>query len=127
MTKRERLTNELLKAKADGLRVFINKPDEYNYSNYGIMTDGESIVYVQFGECGSYNFVTSFEYVPSRENGSGCQTLESGYAYNGLSMDVFVEAVEYGKNYVKKHGAKLYRNFEHFFEDIFRKNHYVEL
>ena len=50
MSKRELLKNELLNLKICGYRVFINKNDNENgsYLNYGLISDGTNILYVQF-------------------------------------------------------------------------------
>lgn len=127
-SKRELLTEELLRVKKEGLRVFINEPDEYNYYNYGLMTDGTNIIYVQFGEYGSCLFVTSFEWIPSRENGSGCQTIKGGMGYEHLSKDVFDDAVKYGKRFAKKCHAECYKSFEQFYSsDKTRSQRYKEM
>lgn len=124
--KRERLTNELLKVKTEGLRVFINTPDVHNYFNYGLITDGKNIIGVNFAEYGS-GFTTTFDYVPTKNCGSGCATLESGYQYTELSKEVFEEAVKDGKRFAMKLGAIFYRDIDHFFNDAWHKKAYVEL
>lgn len=126
--KRELLIKELLSVKAKGLRVFTNVPSEYNYSNYGLLTDGTNIIYVQFGEYGSTLFTTFFEWIPSKKNGSGCRTLKNGYGYKELTKEVFLEAVEYGKKFAKQCRAELYKDFDSYFNrDNYNKNHYIEL
>lgn len=120
--RKEKLKMELLKAKAEGLRVFIT---DSNYYAYGIMTDGTNVIYV---ECPYYGtgFTTCFEYVPSRGCGSGCPTLKSGYEYKELSKEIFLEAVHDGKVLAWKYGATLYQNFEQYF-NTYRQEHYIEL
>lgn len=126
--KRELLKRELLKMKAEGFRVFINTPDEQNYYNYGIITDGMYIVYVQFGEYGSTLFTTSFQWVPSRKNGSGCATTEKGCGYKELTKEMFYEAVTYGRSFARQCKAEQYKNIEQYFAvDTYRKNHYIKL
>lgn len=115
--KREFLINELLKVKKSGLRVFVNIPGIFDDSIYGIISDGTNIVTVCFCEYGSTLFRTSFEYVPSRKNGSGCAIFEDGCGYKELTKDVFFEAVNYGKNFAIQNGAKLYQNFDQFLSD----------
>lgn len=123
--KRELLTSNLLRAKAEGLRVFINVPDEHNYYNYGILTDGTNIICVQLE---GTLFITFFAWYPFKKNGSGCLTLESGCGYKKLTKEVFLEAVEYGNNVGRKYGVELYKSFNHFFNiDKWSKNHYIEL
>lgn len=119
--KRIKLKKELKKVKSEGLRVFINRSSD---CAYGIMTDGINIIYVQFSEYG-IGFKTTFDYIPSEKNGSGCSTLERGYEYKELSKEVFDEAVKVGKNLAHKYRAKLYKSFEQYFKD--KENKYVEL
>lgn len=127
---RKLMKKALLNAKSDGLRVFINKVDErsYYYPNFGILTDGINIVSVQFGRYGNMLFVTVFNWIPSRENGTGCQTCEDGYGYKTLTRNIFSEAVSYGRNAAVRWGAKPYRDFEHYLmrnKDF--ANRYIEL
>lgn len=127
MDKRELLTKELLRCKEEGLRVYINKPDEHNTGSYGLMTDGKSVVYVQFDDYGSQLLRTFFEYVPSRKCGTGCATLDEGFGYRHLSKGVFDDAVSEGKRLAKEYGVVLYRDADHFFEDEFHRRNYEEL
>lgn len=121
--KRAKLKKELEKVKAEGLRVFINRSSDY-YA-YGLMTDGINIIYVQFSDYG-IGFNTTFDYVPSRKNDSGCSTLKSGYEYKELSKEVFDEAVKIGKYLaLYKYGAELYKSFEQYFRG--KENNYIEL
>lgn len=89
------------------------------------MTDGINIIYVQFSEYG-IGFTTTFRYVPSRKDGSGCSTLENGYEYEELSKEVFDEAVKIGKHLaLHKYRAELYKSFEQYFRG--KENYYIEL
>ena len=110
LEKKEALKKELLKAKSEGLRVFINKSPDYAY---GLMTDGISMIYVDVANY-SYGFTTSFEYVPNKATGSGCATLNKGCYYKELNKEFFLEAVRTGKNRAFVYGAELYKNFEHY-------------
>lgn len=110
LEKKEALKKELLKAKPEGLRVFISKSPYYAY---GLMTDGKNIIYVQFTDY-FYGFDTTFEYVPKGSIGSGCATLDKGYYYKELNKDIFLEAVNNGKRRAFVYGAELYKNFEHY-------------
>ena len=127
--KRERLVNELLACKEEGLRVFINKPCEHNpyYESYGLISDGVNIIYVQYGEYGSQLFDPSFQYVPTH-CGGGCKILDPGYGYEHLNKEIFEKCVRKGKRLAKCYKAILYDNLDHYFrKDRFAKSTYVEL
>lgn len=110
LEKKEALKKELLKAKSEGLRVFVNKSPDYAY---GLITDGINIICVHFTKY-FYGFGTTFDYVPKRSTGSGCATLDEGYCYKELNKDIFLEAVRAGKERAFEYGAELYKNFEHY-------------
>lgn len=121
---RQFLKENLLNCKKDGLRVFINKDSSYVY---GLITNGTDIIYVETGGLFHNLFITSFEYVPSKKNGSACSTIENGYGYTKLTKAVFEEAVFNGRKQAAQYGAKLYKNIDEFLDDKFNRNHYVEL
>lgn len=110
LEKKEALKKELLKAKSEGLRVFISKSPDYAY---GLMTDGISMIYVDVANY-SYGFTTSFEYVPNKTTGNGCHTLDHGYYYKELNKGIFLEAVNAGKKRAFVYGAECYKSFEHY-------------
>lgn len=115
LEKKEALKKELLKAKSEGLRVFIN--NLYGCV-YGIMTDGTNIIYVEFADY-SYGFKTTFEYVPNINIGCGCATLDEGCYYKELNKEIFLEAVNIGKKRAFVYGAELYRSFEQYLKRFF--------
>lgn len=102
------LTKELLKAKSEGLRVFISKSPDYAY---GLMTDGTNIIYVANN---ANDFTTTFEYIPKESIGCGCHTLDHGCYYKELNKEIFLEAVNIGKKRAFVYGAELYKGFEHY-------------
>lgn len=110
LEEKEALKKELLKAKSEGLRVFINKSPDYAY---GLMTDGISMIYVDITNY-PYGFTTSLEYVPNKATGSGCHTLDHGYYYKELNKGIFLEAVNAGKKRAFVYGAECYKSFEHY-------------
>lgn len=115
LEKKEALKKELLKAKSEGLRVFINKSPDYAY---GLMTDGISVIYVDITNY-PYGFTTSLEYVPNKATGSGCATLDEGCYYKELNKEIFLEAVNIGKKRAFVYGAELYRSFEQYLKRFF--------
>lgn len=110
LEKKEALKKELLKAKSEGLRVFMSKSPYYAY---GLMTDGINIIYTQFSDY-FYGFNTTFEYIPKGSIGSGCATLNKGDCYKELNKEIFLEAVNIGKKRSFVYGAELYKSFEHY-------------
>lgn len=121
LEKKEALKKELLKAKSEGLRVFINKSPDYAY---GLMTDGISMINVDVANY-PYGFTTSFEYVPNKATGSGCHTLDHGCYYKELNKEIFLESVRTGKNRAFVYGAELYKNFEQYYKN--HEHFYIEL
>lgn len=122
---RARLKENLLKCKAESLRVFICKSQDYAY---GIITDGtENIIYVQTNAYDRNLFAPSFEYVPSRKTGSCCSAVEQGYGYTKLSKNMFNESVLVGKKNAASFHATLYKNIDEFLADPRNKNEYIEL
>lgn len=110
LEEKEALKKELLKAKSEGLRVFISKSPDYAY---GLMTNDINMIYVDVINY-SYGFTTSFKYVPSKATGGGCHTLDKGCYYKELNKEIFLEAVNTGKKRAFVYGADLYRSFEHY-------------
>lgn len=110
LEEKEALKKELLKAKSEGLRVFISKSPDYAY---GLMTDGANMICVEFYKYG-YGLITTFEYVPNKTTGSGCSTLDEGNCYKELNKEIFLEAVNAGKKRAFVYGVELYKNFEHY-------------
>lgn len=121
LEKKEALKKELLKVKSEGLRVFISKSPDYAY---GLMTDGKNIICVHFAQY-FYGFDTTFEYIPNKNTGSGCATLDKGCYYKELNKDIFLEAVRTGKNRAFVYGAELYKNFEQYYKN--HEHFYIEL
>lgn len=112
--KRALLTKNLLNMKKEGFRVFINKPDRFREYNYGIISDGTDIVYVQIPRRSTL-FETSFQYVPSKKNGTGIQTIEEGYGYEKILPEVFEEVVKIGRSYACASGIRCYTGIEEYF------------
>lgn len=112
--------------KKHGLMVYINRPDATYSSAYGIITDGMEICYIQFDYFGGYTM--SYQYVPSRENGSGI-----GYPYDGSSLtyvtiDSFYNCVN--EAYKNTHGFRniqKYRNIQHYMKDEFHAKTFIQL
>lgn len=121
--KKKYLRSQLLNCKEEGLRVFISRSEDYAY---GLITDGTSIIYVQI-ESLSNLFTTTFQYVPSRKNGTGCCTMEQGCGYKQLTRKVFEEAVHHGKIQASKYHATLYTGIDQYLNDRWNKNNYMEL
>lgn len=131
MSKRELLRNEFLKLKECGYRVFINKSNNENdsYLNYGLISDGTNILYVQFAEFSTW-FVMSFQYCPSRNHGSGCMYCNSTSAIEmqNITETNIQNVIAYGSAYCRRNHVKRYANIEEYFnKNSFAKNNYVEL
>ena len=124
--RRNFLRDNLLAMKKEGYRVFINHPDEFYSFNYGIVSDGKHIVYVQMSKYENL-FETAYEYVPSPSYGGGYMTLEKGYGYRLLSKEVFDEVVKSGEKYTWERGIKEYSSIWEFMANPLKKAAYVEL
>lgn len=115
LEEKEALKKELLKAKSEGLRVFIN--NLYGCV-YGIMTDGTNIIHVRFED--DFNgLITTFEYVPNINIGCGCATLDEGCYYKELNKEIFLEAVNAGKKRAFVYGAECYKSFQQYLKRFF--------
>ena len=131
MSKRELLKNELLNLKACGYRVFINKNDNENdsYLNYGLISDGTNILYVQFAEFSTW-FTISFRYYPSRNHGSGCMYCDSEniIEMQNITKTDIKNIIAYGLAYCRRNHVQRYASLDDYFnKDFFAKNHYIEL
>lgn len=109
--RREILKNELLGMKKEGFTVYMNKPDEFKQYNYGFISDGISVMYVEMDEYETL-FVPYFQWKPSSSNGTGCAVLEKGYGYAKLDRDAFDETVKTGKCNAKRWHAVLYKDMD---------------
>lgn len=122
-TLRKFLTTELKSMKSKGFRVFINTEDQFKQHNYGLITDGTNILYVQ---CYEHEALLEpmLKYNKTKENGCGCPAIENGFGYQHLTTEAFNEAVDYGKKLAAKYKATLYENFG---EYIKKEPHDLEL
>lgn len=120
---RKFLTTELESMKSNGFRIFINTEDQFKQHNYGLVTDGTNILYVQ---CCEHEALLEpmLKYVKTKENGCGCPAIEEGFGYQHLTPEAFQEAVDYGKKLATKYKATLYKSFD---EYIKKEPHDLEL
>lgn len=124
--KRELLTRILLDMKAEGFRVFINKQDKFTTSSYGLITNGEDIVYIQFDEyhCG---YRMAYEYVPSRAHGRGCSYHDMGMGVSIVDKEEVQKVINYGHDYTRRNHVQRYSGIDHFMKDDWHKRVYAEL
>lgn len=81
--------------KSWGYRVFLYKHD---YSEWlSIITPNGSWMEIFYGDYGGFNI--TYEYVPSRDFGSGCRCNDSALSLYGLTKEVLEAAERYGKNF----------------------------
>ena len=122
---RSRMIRQLMEFKDAELDVYINHVDSPTDSHYGIITDGENIVYIQFAAYSSDTlFSMSFEYIPSKGYGNGVGFIERKAH---LTMEEFKECIAYGRRYATSHGVKIYQSFEQYMEDPWHKKIYKKL
>lgn len=130
--KREALRERLLEAKALGFAVFLTKAGEFPDIPYGLISDGTDVLYVQDMDGGGWDgenlYYVAYEYVPSRQNGSGCAVTEPGEGYVCFTKEMFDECVNIGRRKAASFGAVRYRNLEQAFRtDSWRREHYEKL
>lgn len=114
---RKLLKNALLEVKSEGLRVFINKTSrsgEQCGPNNGFITDGISVVRIQFDLFVKDVLVPVFQWVPDGVCGAGSKTCSKDFGYRGLSRAIFEDSVRLGKLLAERYGARLYKDFDHF-------------
>ncbi len=124
--KRKLLAQELLRCKEEGLRVFINSSSDMGF-NYGLISDGKSMIVISYVEYSSTLFSPTFEYVPSRKCGTGCKILDDGYGYKHLNKSIFDECVQRGSALARNYGAKFYKGINQYFTDKWLAENYIEL
>lgn len=121
---REILIDELRKMKEQyGFRVFICTSEDYCY---GIITDGNEIISVNKGTWGG--FLMSYNYIPSREHGSGCGNYD--YFAIGkwfLTKEMYDDAVEYGRKFTSKYGIRRYSGIDHYMKDKWHQRSLTEI
>lgn len=124
---REFLIHELNDITLQGYRVFINNEDQFQDYNYGIITDGKDILYVEC--CRNEPLIeTALPYIKSKENGSMCPAIEDGVGYTHLSEDAFLESVKYGKKLAAKYHVTFYADFDDYVKrNSFEMKNYIEL
>lgn len=103
--RRHDLAAVLQLAKVNGCECYITNHDSgYDYG-FMVFQDGV-IMYIQNGDFWGWDF--SIEYIPSRENGTGCRCNEESVCsidWNGL-----LQQKADGLAFARKLGAKLYRS-----------------
>lgn len=109
-TKKHRnlLMEDLQELKASGYRAFICKNEDYVY---GMVTDGTNIVMINGAVFGT-GFSTSYSYVTSKENGTGCSNMDSDCGKAKITKEDIDSCIRYGRGYAAAHGARLYTSFE---------------
>jgi len=121
--KKEFIREILLFAKENGYRAFENTRSD---SAYGwIITPQNNIIYIQKGYFWGYDM--SLQYVPSRENGSGCSCNEE--SLTEIRLDILVDMENKGLNFARKLGAQLYSKsqVEKYFSNYWDKENIIEL
>ena len=104
---RQELLEGLKVAKDNGYRAFVSKRGCYGW----IVTE-ENILYVQINWRG-WDF--SFEYMPSRNIGSGCACNLSKQPIGAITIDIINKMERDGMAFAKELGAKRYANPMDFF------------
>ena len=86
---------------------------------YFCITPSDNVLYVQLGDFG-YGYNISLQYVPSRQNGSGCRdnTLPD---VSEITEDVLVKAETANVRFAHKLGAKLFENSQKFIDSYWTK------
>lgn len=129
MKSREKMKEQLLYFKGQGLRAFISteRPDLHSES-YGLISDGTNIMIINFGTFTS-GFYPSFEYKPSREYGSSYvpESFDHMLGQPVLTMDDLRECIASGRGYAVSHKIPLYNGLEDYFKDKWNKENYTEL
>lgn len=119
MTKHEEYRKELIEilemAKKEGLKCFICKNTDYNYGY--LVTENDNVLCISTNAI--WGFDLSLEYIPSRNNGSGCCCNKEPVF--DISIDTIREMEKEGLAFARRLGAKLYINSEQFFTDKWHK------
>lgn len=124
---RKFLMNELTKLKQEGLRVFINKPNQF-HDAYGMISDNTNILDVYLANDIELLLRMSFCYTKSKKNGSGCDAMESSKCYTCLTKELFEKSVRVGYSRMLKYGATPYKNLEEYFKkEPYNTEQYIEL
>lgn len=103
-----------------GYKCFIVDNPRYDYGY--VITPSDNVMYVEWTPHNAFN--VSLEYVPSRENGTGCSTISS---FNKLSVEVFKEYEQECISFAKSLGVKMYPNSTAWLHTYYNKNKLIEI
>lgn len=101
--KKESIKEVLEMAKQNGYRSFENTREDASYG--WVITPSNNILYIQKGDFG-YGFNMSLQYVPSKNNGSGCRCNEKELFEIDINTLKQMEAE--GLTFARKLKAELY-------------------
>lgn len=102
-------------ALANGYQVYLTDARPSFYFAHLITPDGNILV-IQNGNFGG--LFPTFNYVPSKENGTGCACREE--EIYDISLETLKELEEEGLAFAKRLGAKLYSSPEEWLKGSFR-------
>lgn len=119
---RQELINFMEKASLKGYQCFILKEDpSYLYGFF--ITPNDNVLYIQRDYFSGWTF--TLKYVPSRQNGQGCQCLES--PVSNLSITILEQAEREGLQFAYKLKAELYKNSQQFLKKLWNPDSYIQI
>lgn len=121
------LRNMLLQLKSEGLRVF--QANTQWGDAYGFITDGRDVVTIVYDDITGLRL--SYEYVPSKENGSGVVLNDFKNQSGKISRKMFEQAVKEGCTYAYSHDVEFlsdkYKDLVDYMLSAFSASNYKEL
>ena len=112
------ILKELVK---DGYKCYNQKRED---SLYGyIITPSDNVLYIQYDFLGGYKF--SFNYIPTKNCGTGCQCLEKGVGK--VTKEIVEQAEKEGFAFAIRLKANLYKNSEQWFSKYWDKENLIEV
>ncbi len=105
ITDRMGIVSILKTAKANGCECYVTPGDDaYNYGF--IIFPDNTVMYVQNGDFWGFDF--TIEYIPSRQNGSGCRCNDESVSI--VDWEELLEQKRKGLTFANELGAKLYKS-----------------
>jgi len=121
---RQELIEGMKELSKNGFRCFIHKKDPSFLFGF-VITPNDNVIYIQRDSYEFRGWSTSLNYVPSRENGSGCQCFEE--PFQDITTDIILEAEKEGLRFARKLKAKLYNNSEEYLKNMWHPEDYEEV
>jgi hypothetical protein len=114
---REEMKQSMLELSKNGYKCYMVDRDGFLYGF--MVTPSDNVLYVQRNEWAYRGWDFAFEYVPSKENGTGCGCLEDPTP--DMSIETVQRAEKEGNGFASRLHATRYKNSEAWLKSYWKK------